>query len=126
LGATIILEPDWPSPSWAMDMVVRHRPDIVLSTPSLYRSILAEADGPALTALGRVRHFVSAGEALPTELARQWRDKTRRPILNAYGCAEVIALVVAQPPDAAAEGTAGIAIGKAELRLAPIDGDPNV
>ncbi len=126
LGATIILEPDWPSPRWTMEMVVRHRPDVVFSTPSLYRGILAEADDDAIKTFGRVRHFVSAGEALPSELARQWRENIGRPILNAYGCAEVIALAVAQPPDAAVEGTTGIAIGKAELRLDPIDGDPDV
>jgi acyl-coenzyme A synthetase/AMP-(fatty) acid ligase len=126
LGATVVLEPEWPSPRWAVEMVVRHRPDVVFSTPSLYRGILAEADGDALAALRRVSHFVSAGEALPDGLARQWRESTGRPILNAYGCAEVIALVLAQPPDAAVEGTTGIPIGKGELRLAPIDGGPDV
>ncbi len=123
-GATIILEPDWPSADWTLDMIERHRPTVVFSTPSLYRALLAAAEARP-HALDGIRHFVSAGEALPVPLAEAWKARTGCDILNAYGCSETIALIVAQPPQAVQPGATGISVSGGELRLEVLDEGEN-
>lgn len=123
-GCTIILEKDWPTAESALATIERHRPAIVYSTPTLYRGMLALLDGRE-QALSSVRRFVSAGEALPEPLGEAWRKATGRPILNAYGCSETIALVVAMPPDAVRPGATGVSVSGGELRLERFEGEPD-
>ena len=86
LGATVILDPEWPTAERAAEIAERHRP------PTLYHKMLQSGVAARLVTAG-VRHFVSAGETLPPALRRSWQDATGVAPVSGYGASETVALV---------------------------------
>lgn len=93
IGATLLLEPQWPTAENVADAVARTRPTVLFCVPALYRDMLHRGIAPQLAAAG-VRRFVSAGEALPATLREAWRAATARPMIDGYGASEVLCLVL--------------------------------
>ncbi|MFO1331144.1 MAG: AMP-binding protein [Rubrivivax sp.] len=93
LGATLILDAQWPTPETVAATVVQRRPTVLFSVPSLYRALLHEGRARAVADAG-VRVCVSAGEALPASLRQAWRDATGLPMIDGYGASEVLVLVL--------------------------------
>ncbi len=93
LGATLILDPAWPTPESVAATIARTKPTVLFSVPSLYRTLLHDGRAPAVPAAG-VRMCVSAGEALPPSLRQAWREATGLPMIDGYGASEVLVLVL--------------------------------
>jgi acyl-coenzyme A synthetase/AMP-(fatty) acid ligase/rubrerythrin len=93
IGATVILDPQWPTAATVAATVEQHRPTILLSVPSLYRSMLHAGMAPALAAAG-VRRCVSAGEVLPVSLRQAWEAATGVDMIDGYGASETLVLVL--------------------------------
>ena len=93
LGATLILDPAWPTPESVAATIARTKPTILFSVPSLYRTLLQDGRAPGVPAAG-VRMCVSAGEALPPSLRAAWREATGLPMIDGYGASEVLVLVL--------------------------------
>ncbi len=100
LGATVILDPQWPTAASVAATVAAQRPSVLLSVPSLYRNLLHEGHAPGIATAG-VRLCVSAGEALPASLRDAWRQQTRLGIVNGYGASETLVLVMIDRGDGA-------------------------
>ncbi len=93
LGATVILERDRPTPERVRAAVERFRPTILFTVPTLYGAMLQEGVAPGLAGRG-IRHFVSAGEALPDGLRRAWAAATGTPPVSGYGTSETLCLAL--------------------------------
>ena len=93
LGATVILDPQWPTAANVAAAIAAHKPTVLFSVPSLYRNLLKEGCGPALAKSG-VRLTVSAGEALSAGLREEWRRQTGLPLADGYGASETLILVL--------------------------------
>jgi acyl-coenzyme A synthetase/AMP-(fatty) acid ligase len=93
LGATVILDPEWPTAERVVQVAERHRPTVLFSVPTLYLKLLQAGLTGRLARAG-VRHFVSAGEALPGTVRRLWKDATGIAPVSGYGASETIALVL--------------------------------
>jgi len=93
LGATVILDPQWPTAAGVAATVAAQRPTVLFSVPSLYRNMLHEGVAPGIAQAG-VRLCVSAGEALPASLREQWRSQTGLTIVDGYGASESLVLVM--------------------------------
>ena len=93
IGATVILDPQWPTAASVAATAARMRPSVFFSGPSLYRSLLQAGLAPALVAAG-IRRCVSAGEALPPSLRQAWRDATGLGLVDGYGTSETQVLVL--------------------------------
>lgn len=93
LGATVVLDPQWPTAQSVAATVAAARPTVLFSVPSLYRLMLHEGLAPGLAAAG-VRLCVSAGEALPQSLRDAWRAQTGLPMVDGYGASETLVLVL--------------------------------
>jgi acyl-coenzyme A synthetase/AMP-(fatty) acid ligase len=93
LGATVILDPQWPTAASVAATVAAQRPTVLLSVPSLYRNLLHEGFAPGISQAG-VRLCVSAGEALPPSLRDEWQRQTGLVIANGYGASETLVLVM--------------------------------
>lgn len=118
-GATLVLHRGWPDAVAVADVVDRHRPDVVLSVPALYRLLL---QGPLPDAFRHPRCYVSAGERLPEEMCRQWMAATGRPVYEGIGATEALFLFMANTPGAAKPGTTGRPLPWSEVRLNAPDG----
>ena len=99
IGATVILDPVWPTAASAAATVARTRPSVFFSVPSLYRNLLHEGLAPTIAQAG-VRLCVSAGEALPPSLRAEWQRQTGLAIVNGYGASETLVLVMLDRGDA--------------------------
>jgi acyl-coenzyme A synthetase/AMP-(fatty) acid ligase/rubrerythrin len=93
IGATVILDPQWPTAASAAATVEKMRPTVFFSVPSLYRNLLHAGLAPALAAAG-VKRCVSAGEALPASLREAWREATGIGMIDGYGASETLVLVL--------------------------------
>jgi benzoate-CoA ligase len=93
LGATIILDSEWPTAERVAQVVERHHPTAMFSVPTLYLKLLQAGLHGRLARAG-VRHFVSAGEALPGAVRRLWKEGTGIAPVSGYGASETIALVL--------------------------------
>ena len=93
LGATVVLDPQWPTAPGVTATVEAQRPTVLICVPSLYRNLLHEGLAPRIAAAG-VRLCVSAGEALPASLRDEWRRQTGLAIIDGYGASEALVLVM--------------------------------
>ena len=97
-GATVILDREWPTPERVEYIVEKYCPTVLFSVPTLYHKMLQGGVGARL-ANRRIRHFVSAGEALPPALRRGWRDATGRTLISGYGTSETLCLMLYSDDD---------------------------
>lgn len=121
LGATLVLDAEWPTAERVAAVVARHRPTILFSVPTLYLKMLQSGVAQRLTG---IRRCVSAGEALPLAVRRAWRAATGIELVSGYGASETIVLVF-QCSD---ESGALSFLPRVELRLpqpAPEPGAPH-
>ena len=117
LGGTVILDPEWPTAERVADIVERHEPTVIFSVPTLYLKMLQAG---ITSRLGGVRHFVSAGESLPSNVRRLWKDATGIAPVSGYGASETIALLLYCSDD----GKLLSLSPEVELRVAP--GGPDI
>jgi acyl-coenzyme A synthetase/AMP-(fatty) acid ligase len=92
LGAAVILDGEWPTAERVAEVVERHRPTALFSVPTLYLKMLQTGVAARLRAAG-VRHYGSAGEALPAAVRREWREATGVAPVSGYGASETVVLV---------------------------------
>lgn len=93
LGATVILDAQWPTAASVAATVAAQRPTVFLSVPSLYRNLLKEGFARQFAEHG-IRACVSAGEVLPASLRDEWRKQTGISIVNGFGASETLSLVL--------------------------------
>ncbi len=98
LGATVILDPQWPTAQGVVASIMARRANVLFSVPSLYRNLLKEGLAGQLAQCG-VRLYVSAGEALPATLRDEWKRQLGRTIVNGFGASETLVLVLVDSDD---------------------------
>lgn len=115
-GAAVVLCDGWPDSAAVAGIVRRHRPQVLLSVPTLYRNLLRDglADQPEFAA---IRAFVSAGERLPEPVYQAWHQATGRPICEGIGASEALFLFIANTPAANRAGCCGRTLPWVEARL---------
>lgn len=122
LGATVILNPDWPDADSVTQIVERYRPTIVLSVPTFYRNLLR--DGAATKeAFKNVRYYLTAGEKMPQSLFDAWMEATGRPALEGIGATETCFLFLANRPEKYKAGTCGVPTPGTEVKIIDLDGN---
>lgn len=122
-GSTIILYDGWPDGEAIAGMVERYRPTIMASVPAFYRSLLREglAERPCFKS---VRHYISAGEALPESLYTRWLEATGIAIVEGIGASETIWLMVGGTPASHRPGATGKPFPYCEAKLLDLNDQP--
>lgn len=93
LGATVILDPEWPTAERVLQVVAQFRPTLLFSVPTLYQKLLAGGHARALGRAG-IRHFVSAGETLPATIRTRWEAATGVAPISGLGTSETLSLML--------------------------------
>jgi len=122
IGATAILEPDWPDAESVLSVVARHRPAAFFSVPTFYRNLLA-LGAERLAPFREVRRFVAAGERVPAQLVEQWREATGGEILALYGMSETFCACMITPPGSSNGTRTGKPLAGVETRLLNREGE---
>jgi benzoate-CoA ligase family protein len=116
LGATAILDERRPTPQTVLEVFRRCEPTIFGAVPTFYAQFLASGllsrkDNP------RLRRCISAAEALPPELHREWLATTGMPIMEGIGSTEAGQIYISNRVDDIRPGVTGKPIPGYQVRL---------
>ncbi len=123
VGATAVLTAEWPSPVVVGQILRQYRPTIFYGVPTLYNALLASAELPVKEELA-LRRCASAGEPLPAEIGRRWRERTGTDILDGIGSTEMLHIFLSNRPGEVRYGTTGRPLPGYELKLVSESGAP--
>ncbi|GLS43167.1 class I adenylate-forming enzyme family protein [Methylobacterium brachythecii] len=107
----------WPA------LIAAHGATIFAAVPSVYRQILKYAD-LARHDLSRLRHGVTAGEALPADLLNAWTETTKKPLYEALGMSEISTYVSSGPTIPVRPGSPGKPQPGRRVAILPAEGEP--
>jgi benzoate-CoA ligase len=122
-GATAVLMAERPTPASVFKRLVERRPTIFYAVPTLYASMLASPELPKRNALA-LRLCVSAGEALPAELGKRWKQRVGVDILEGIGTTEMLHMYISARPGEVRYGATGKPVPGYELRVVDEHGRP--
>ncbi|MDP7602065.1 MAG: benzoate-CoA ligase family protein, partial [Rhodospirillales bacterium] len=116
VGATTTLSDRKVSPAMSFEMIERFRPTLFFGVPTLYAQQLhaMETSDPDISS---IRHCVSAGEALPADVFRRWKEKTGTVILDCLGSTEALHFFIGNTTTDYNPGTSGRRLNRYELRI---------
>ncbi|MYC89659.1 MAG: benzoate-CoA ligase family protein [Gemmatimonadales bacterium] len=121
VGATAALFPERCSPDVLFERIARFRPTVLVNVPTMIRHMVAHPDAAA-SDLSSLRLATSAGEALPPELHRRWRDRWGVTLLDGLGTAEMWHIFLSNRPDEVYPGTLGRAVPGFDVRVCDDEG----
>ena len=115
-GATTILLPDRPTPDAVAALLRRHPVTVFYGVPTFYAAFLASAAAPQRDEV-KLRLCVSAGEALPEQIGRHWRERYGLDILDGLGSTEMLHIFLSNRPGEVRYGTTGKPVPGYDVRL---------
>ncbi len=116
VGATAVLMAERPTPDAVFKRLIEKRPTFFYGVPTLYAAMLASPAFPKKEALN-LRICISAGEALPPQIAKSFKEKTGIDILDGIGSTEMLHIFLSNRPGDFRYGTTGKAVPGYELKL---------
>jgi benzoate-CoA ligase len=121
VGATTVLLPDRPTPDGVAAILKQHRVTVFYAVPTFYAAFLASPSAPARDEL-KLRCCVSAGEALPPDIGRRWRERYGVDVLDGLGSTEMLHIFLSNSPGDVKYGTSGKPVPGYDIRLVGDDG----
>ena len=122
-GATVILNPERPTPDGVAALLRQHPITVFFAVPTFYAAFLASANAPQKSEV-KIRRCISAGEALPEQIARRWKERYGVDIFDGLGTTEMLHIYLTNAPGATKYGTTGKAVPGYEIKLIGDDGQP--
>jgi benzoate-CoA ligase len=123
VGATVVLNPERPTPDAVAALLRRHPVSVFFAVPTFYAAFLASANAPKREEL-KIRRCISAGEALPEEIARRWEDRYGVGISDGLGTTEMLHVFLTNRPGDNKYGTTGKGVPGYDVELRGEDGRP--
>ena len=123
VGATTILMAERPTPAAVFKRLREHRPTVFYAVPTLYAAMLASPELPGRAELN-LRRCISAGEALPENLGKQWSEHFGVDILDGIGSTEMLHIFLSNRPGEVKYGTTGRPVHGYDIRLTDDAGNP--
>ncbi len=111
-----------PTPASVFKRLVERKPTVFFAVPTLYAAMLASPDFPKKDLALRI--CVSAGEALPPQIAKSFKERTGIEILDGIGSTEMLHIFLSNRPGEWRHGTTGKPVPGYELRLVDEQGNP--
>jgi benzoate-CoA ligase len=122
-GASAVLFPGRSTPDALFEQIERHRPTILTSVPTMIGQMLRS---PRLESIdwSPLRAVLSAGEALPEELYREWKRRTGAEILDGIGSAEMFHIYISNRPGDVRPGSLGRLVPGYDAQIVGPSGEP--
>jgi benzoate-CoA ligase family protein len=121
VGATTVLNPERPTPDGVATLLRQYPITVFFAVPTFYAAFLATANAPRREEL-KVRRCISAGEALPEEIALRWHERYGIEISDGLGTTEMLHIYLTNRPGATKYGTTGTPVPGYEIKLVAEDG----
>jgi benzoate-CoA ligase family protein len=121
VGATTVLLPERPTPDGVAAVLRRHPVTVLYGVPTFYAAYLASSAALAPSEV-HLRCCVSAGEALPLDVGRRWKERYDVDILDGIGSTEMLHIFLSNYSDCVKYGTTGKPVPGYDIRLVDEDG----
>lgn len=105
-GGTAILDDRRPTPDLTFENMEKFKPTLFYGIPTLFAAQLMALDAKP-RAFPSLRACVSAGEPLPADIFRRWKEKTGTIILDGIGSTECLHIFIGNRLDEYKPGTSG-------------------
>lgn len=122
VGATTILLEGPPTPDAVINVLETHKPTLFYGVPTLYAMLLASGKLPK-AGEHSLRLCTSAGEALPEDLLRRFKERTGCDILDGIGTTEMLHIFLSNQQGRIKPGATGLPVPGYEIRLMDDDGN---
>ncbi len=122
VGATTVLLPDRPTPQSVLDILHTHNPTLFFGVPTLFASMLDEPTCLPENSSAGLRLCISAGEALPADVGKAWKQRMGIDIVDGVGSTEMLNAFLSNRPDDVRYGTSGREFDGYRLKLVDEDG----
>lgn len=122
VGATTLLFGGRPTPQGMIETIRDHQPTVFCGVPTLYAAMVAQM-GREGAPDAPLRTCISAGEALPEDVGRRWREHMGVDILDGVGSTEMLHIFLSNRPGDVVYGTSGVAVPGYALRVVDEDGN---
>jgi benzoate-CoA ligase len=123
VGATTVLLGGRPTPDVIFKKLIDHQPTLFFGAPTGYIGMLAAPDPPAPDQLS-LRLAVSAGEALPADLARRFSEHFGIDVIDGIGSTEMLHIFISNVPGKVRYGSSGYPVPGYDIELRGDDGLP--
>jgi benzoate-CoA ligase family protein len=123
VGATTVLNAERPTPDGVAALLKQHPVTVFYAVPTFYAAFLASPNAPQKSQV-KIRRCISAGEALPEQIARRWQERYGVEISDGLGTTEMLHIYLTNAPGATKYGTTGKAVPGYEIKLIGEDGAP--
>ncbi len=123
VGATAILMPERPTPHSILATLYRFNPSLFFGVPTLYAAMLADPDCKPENASNKLRLCISAGEALPGDLGRNWKRRMGVDVVDGVGSTEMLNAFLSNRPGEVQYGCSGREFDGYRLRLVNEEGE---
>jgi benzoate-CoA ligase len=123
VGATTVLNGERPTPDGVAALLKQHPITVFFAVPTFYAAFLNSPNAPQKWEV-KIRRCISAGEALPEEIARTWKDRYGVEISDGLGTTEMLHIFLTNAPGATRYGTTGKPVPGYEIKLIGEDGAP--
>jgi benzoate-CoA ligase family protein len=122
-GASAVLLDARPTAKNTLETIERFRPTVYFGVPTMYAAQLQalESTRPDLSS---IRLCVSAGEPLPPDVFRRWKERTGLEIVDGLGSTEMLNTFLSNVPGGARPGTSGRPVPGYEVRVVDERGAP--
>lgn len=123
VGARTALFDEPSKPEAVLAAIAKYRPTILAAVPTTLNGMLGSAEAQAAD-LSCLRFAISAGEALPPELFRRFKERFGVEILDGIGSAEMFHIYVTNRPGEARAGSLGKVVPGYSIEILGNDGKP--
>jgi benzoate-CoA ligase family protein len=121
VGATAVLFPEHPTPDVLFEKIRTHRPTMLINVPTVVNQMVSHPEASKQD-LSSLRFATSAGEALPPELYRRWKETFGVELLDGLGTAEMWHIFLTNRVGDVKPGTLGKPVEGFEVKVADDDG----
>src|SRR5688572_4298055 len=121
VGASAILFEGRSTADELFEQIAAHRPTLLTSVPTMINSML-RSPRMETTDLRSLRVCLSAGEALPPQLYREWKERTGVEILDGIGSAEMFHIYISNRAGDVKEASLGKIVPGYEAMIVGADG----
>jgi acyl-coenzyme A synthetase/AMP-(fatty) acid ligase len=123
-GATTILCREKPSPDLIARLFKAQRPTIFFGVPVIYNLLLEYHHRSGKLDCSSLRLCVSAGEALPAHLGREWQRAFGVQLIDGIGSTEMLHMFISNHKNEVRYGSSGRLLKGYEARLLDEHGEP--
>jgi benzoate-CoA ligase len=122
VGATAVLHKDRPTSESISRLIQNHRVTVLGGVPTFFANWLACDEAPTKADMPQLRIALSAGEALPSRIGRDFRERYGIDIIDGLGSTEMLHVYLSQRPGEVRYGYTGQPVPGYELRIVDENG----